>query len=181
MGRVFNKWFWSWNLEKEEKWLREKSEEGLQLYKVRLGRYYFKEDKSVKYKYQIQLLNIFNIGDENNKYINFLEEMGVELVDIVSMWGYFRQLDNKDSFEIFSDIDSKIKHLVKIRSLFLFGLNLNILIAIINILIAIINSTRSEGKYFIFITGICIIVLIIGSVIVGRKIKKLKRERIIRE
>lgn len=174
MGRVFNKWFWSWNLEKEEKWLREKSEEGLQLYKVRLGRYYFKEDKSVKYKYQIQLLNIFNIGDENNKYISFLEEMGVELVDIVSMWGYFRQLDNEDSFEIFSDIDSKIKHLTKIRFLFLFVLNLNILIAII-------NTTINKINYLILGTVICIIVAIIGNLIIGRKIKKLKKERIIRE
>lgn len=174
MVRVFNKWFWSWNLEKEEKWLREKSEKGLQLYKVHLGRYYFKEDKSVKYKYQIQLLNIFNIGDENNKYISFLEEMGVELVDRLWMWGYFRQLDNEDSFEMFSDIDSKIKHLVKIRFLFIFVLNLNTLIAII-------NSTRDETGNFILITGICIIVSIIGSFIVGRNIKKLKRERMIRE
>ena len=82
---------------------------------------------------------------------------------------YFRQLDNEDSFEIFSDIDSKLNHLIKIRFLFIFVLNLNILIAII-------NSTRDETKYFILITIVCIIISIIVSLIVGRKINKLKRK-----
>lgn len=176
MRRVFNKLFWSWNLEKEEKWLREKSEEGLQLYKVHLGRYYFKEDKSIKYKYEIQLLNIFDIKGENEKYIKFLDEMGVELVDRLWMWGYFRKLDNEKSFEIFSDIDSKIKHLVKLRFLFLFALNLNILSVIIN------NISRNVGNKLIgLISSISIIIMATGIGVLSKKVRKFKRERIIRE
>lgn len=176
MIRVFNKWFWSWNLEKGEKWLREKSEEGLQLYKVRLGRYYFKENKSIKYKYEVQLLNIFDIKGENEKYIKFLDEMGIELVDRLWMWGYFRKLDNEDSFEIFSDIDSKIKNLVKLRFLCLFALNLNVLSVIIN------NISSNDGNKFMgLISSIFIVILATGIGILNKKVRKLKRERIIRE
>lgn len=176
MIRVFNKWFWSWNLEKGEKWLRKKSEEGFQLYKVSLGRYYFKEEKSKKYKYEIQLLSIFNINNENEKYIEFLDEMGVELVDRLWMWGYFRKLDNEDSFEIFSDIDSKMKNLVKLRFLCLFALNLNVLSVIIN------NISSNDGNKFMgLISSIFIIILATGIGILSKKLRKLKRERIIRE
>jgi hypothetical protein len=51
---------------------------------------------------------------ESTQYIRFVEETGAEHIGSLFGWVYFRKKTGGEGFDLFSDIDSRIKHLNRI-------------------------------------------------------------------
>jgi hypothetical protein len=67
-------------------------------------------------------------------YRSFVEETGAEYVGGCVNWIYFRRKAELGSFDLFSDIDSRIAHLARIgKSLWLICLA-NLIIGVVNII-----------------------------------------------
>ena len=117
MKHVIHKLFWAWEFDKEEKWLNEMSAKGLQLSDVGLFRYVFKEGLPGEYVYRLEMLKHWPRHPESAQYIRFIEEMRAEHIGSLMSWVYFRKKAEDGGFDLFSDIDSRIRHLNRILAL----------------------------------------------------------------
>lgn len=117
MRKVVRKLFFAWDFDKEEKWLNEMAAKGMGLVAVGFCRYEFEDCTSGEYKYKLELLEHGRNHPETQKYIAFLEETGIDHLGFFSKWCYFRRKAEDGEFDIFSDYDSKIKHLKRIQML----------------------------------------------------------------
>lgn len=126
MRKVIHKLFWVWNFDKEEKWLNEMAAKGLALTSVGFCRYEFEDCVPGEFKVCMEFLDNKFKGVENEKYIEFLEETGVEHVGTFSTWSYFRKRAAEGDFRLFSDNTSRLKHLTRIIACIglILGLNL---------------------------------------------------------
>jgi hypothetical protein len=115
-----------WNFEKEEQWLNEMAMEGWALVNVGFCRYTFEKSEPGEYTVGLEM---HSAGDS---YIDFMKETGAEYIGRVFHWIYFRKKVEDGQFDIFSDIDSKIKHLDKIGKLLASVGFLNLFIGVIN-------------------------------------------------
>ena len=158
MRKIVHKWFWGWDFDKEEKWLNEMAAKGLALVSVSFCKYEFEHCLPGEYAVRMELLDHFPGHPESEQYIAFIEESGAEQAGSFSRWVYFRKNRAEGEFELFSDNDSRIRHLKSILYLFglIFVLNLYIilynlfifslynnpisLIAIVNLIIALLGA-----------------------------------------
>ncbi|MEW9095456.1 MAG: DUF2812 domain-containing protein [Clostridiaceae bacterium] len=118
--------------EKEEKYLNEMSAKGLALTDYSFCRYVFEDAPKGEYIYRLELLENAVNHPESQIYIKFMEETGAEFVASYNRWVYFRRKNFDGEFNIYSDIDSKIKHYKRIRELFFFVMGLNFIIGLMN-------------------------------------------------
>jgi len=119
MRKKIHKLFWAWEHEKEEEWLNGMSAKGMQLCGVGLCTYTFEEGPPSEYTYRLEMLDNWPGHTKSIEYIRFIEETGAQLVGFVKRWAYFRKKTSLGGFEIFSDIDSRIKHLNRVITLLL--------------------------------------------------------------
>ncbi len=118
MKKNVYKLFWAWQFEQEEQWLKQCSSRGMQLCDVGFLRYTFELDNPEVYNYKLELLNYWPTHAESEAYIRFVEETGAEMVGSIMRWVYFRKRTRLGSFDLFSDNESKIKHLNRVLALF---------------------------------------------------------------
>jgi len=111
MRKTIRKWFWMWDFDKEEQWLNEMAAKGLALVGVGFCRYDFEESTPGEYNVRLEMLKNTIIHPESQNYIGFLEDTGAEHIGTLLRWVYFRKKAEGGSFDLFSDIDSRIKHL----------------------------------------------------------------------
>jgi hypothetical protein len=178
--RTIHRWYWAWDFEKEEKWLNEMSAKGLQLVSVGFCKYVFEESARDEYTYRLELLENLPTNHQSTSYIHFLEETGVEHIGSVLRWAYFRKKVADGAFEIYSDIDSKIKHYKRIMTLFFAVIPVNLAAANLNLS----NYTRTRYSGALALSILCsILIALLGFGIfkVSRKISRLKKEKLIRE
>ena len=180
MRRVIHKVFWAWEFEKEEKWLNEMSTKGLQLIDVGYCRYTFEEGTPGEYLYRIELLENSPQHAESISYIHFLEDIGVEHIGSLFRWVYFRKKAADGDFDLFSDIDSRIKHLNRILSFFLSILLLNLFAMSYNFCFYIFNDTK-VNLICSFISLTLSLFLVSGIINFGKRISRFKKERFLRE
>lgn len=180
MKKVIHKLFFAWDFEKEEKWLNEMSAKGLNLDGVGLCKYIFEEGTPGEYIYRLELLKKWSTHAESEQYIRFLEDTGVEHVGSVTRWVYFRKKASDGEFDLFSDIDSRIKHLKRLTSLLGMLAIAEFLISFGNLSIFFENGFRSN-MYSGLLTTACGLLLTFGFCHVAKRTKKLKKERIMRE
>lgn len=180
MKRKIIKYFFAWDFEKEEKWLNEMSSKGLQLVSVRFCTYFFEEGSPGEYTYKLELLENMPSNYQSTSYIKFLEETGVEHIGSVSRWVYFRKKAANGAFEIYSDIESKIKHYKRIITLFSCLIPISTFPTILNW-----NRFSEELDPFrltlAIISTLLTIMLVFGIFKISRRINFLKKERLIRE
>ena len=119
MKKNVYKLFWAWQFEQEEQWLKQCSSRGMQLCDVGFLRYTFEMDNPEVYNYKLELLNYWPTQAESEAYIHFVEETGAEMVGSIMRWVYFRKPTRLGSFDLFSDNESKIKHLNRVLALFI--------------------------------------------------------------
>ncbi|WP_036944589.1 DUF2812 domain-containing protein [Pseudobacteroides cellulosolvens] len=180
MKRKIIKFFFAWDFEKEEKWLNEMSAKGLQLVSVGFCTYVFEECESGEYTYKLELLENLPSNYQSTSYIQFLEETGAEYIGSVFRWVYFRKKAVNGTFEIYSDIESKIKHYKRIITLFS-G------VTPICIFPTIMNWSRFSEEpdpsrlILSSITTLLAILLVFGIFKISRRINMLKKEKLIRE
>ena len=179
MRKVIRKVFMAWEYEKEEKWLNEMAAKGLALVDYSIFRYSFEPCEPGEYSFKIQLLEHRPSHPESEQYIRFMEETGAEQVASYINWVYFRKKTSEGAFEIFSDIESKMSHLILIKKLLLPIAVLNLGIFLMNMVNFAINYPRGLWIPFINLAGA--VLIFAGLSGINKKIKALKKEMTIRE
>ncbi len=177
--------------EKEEKWLNEMSAKGLQLIDVGFCRYVFKEGTPGEYVYRLELLENLPSSPQSVAYIRFMNEVGVEQVGSFLRWVYFRKKAMDAPFDLYSDVNSKVKHFKRINVLCNWLSGINLATGIINLFYFTaslkyfkmgINNTVTYSNL-----SICIINILIATVIfliarpIRKRLKELRKEQSIRE
>lgn len=104
------KWFWAWEFEKEEAWLNEQANAGWVLDGVGFCAYHFIRTEQ---PYTIRL----ELREADPAYLEFMQETGAEYVGRIMQWHYYRKRCALGSFELFSDLDSRIAHLNRVGRL----------------------------------------------------------------
>ncbi|RDY26942.1 DUF2812 domain-containing protein [Romboutsia weinsteinii] len=166
--------------EKEEQWLNEMAAKGMMLKNYTFGTYYFEKDIPGKYIYRIELLENAPNHTESRVYIEFMEDTGVEYISSYMNWVYFRKKSDEGEFDLYSDLDSKIKHYNRILQLTSIIFYVNLIAMFVNLyigLVAMINNNIYSNLVFASIS--LIVSLIIGRVRFSykKKVKKLKKEK----
>lgn len=160
---TIRKWFWVWDFEEEEDWLNEMALQGWALDGVGFATFHFISCEPGSYTIRLEM------HGHDSDYLGFLGETGVEYLGRVFAWVYFRKKTEAGAFDIFSDIDSKIRHLDRICKMLL-------VIGLANLGIGMIHPS-SAGR-IILLCG-ALLMYALGR-IHGKK-EALKRERALRE
>lgn len=179
MKRTIRKLFWAWEFEKEEKWLNAMSAKGLQLYDVGFCRYVFEEGLPSEYVYRLELLDNVPKHDESIRYIQFIEDTGAEQVGALLGFVYFRKKADENGFNLFSDIDSRIKHLDRVLAFTRIILGVNLLNGAIQLRAWISQEISFDFTMSIFC--FCIGILGYGFLRLFLKRHKLEKEKILHE
>lgn len=147
MRKIVHKFFGIWDYDKEEKWLCEMAAKGLGLIAVGFCRYEFEDCEPGAYQYRLEYLKERPNQPESVKYLEFLEETGVEQVGSYLNWVYLRKKTADGDFELFSDRSSQIAHLNRINHLALVIILLNLFVGIYNLVICIVlhSSVNAIG------------------------------------
>ncbi len=101
-------WFWAWEDEKEEIWLREMSKKGLHFSSVSMPGYYiFEQGKPIDYTYR---LDYFIDRKDMPNYLQLFQDAGWSYLGEMGGWRYFRKAGvNGEELEIYSENESKAK------------------------------------------------------------------------
>lgn len=186
--KVVYKVFWAWGFEKEERWLNDMAALGWNLVDTTGVRYVFEQGVPGEYRYKLELLNKMPRTAESQRYLRFMEDAGIEQVAACGRWVYFRRRADDGTFDLFSDLDSRITQLRRIRALFLVLLGIE-LYALVLQLIAYGHIYSPDFKQVLgpvyagivaFLLVITVI-LIVQTIRIGRHISRLKKERMIHE
>lgn len=172
--------FWLWQFEEEEKWLNEMSGQGWQLQHVGFCNYTFKKGEPGEYIYRLELLDNPKSFDDSVRYISFIEDTRAEQICNISRWVYFRKKTELGGFDLFSDIDSRIKHLNRI--LLIAGIAW--MINFMNFVLQLNTWQKLRERTSLVIFSICLLAAIffgIGFLIIMRKKNRLKKEKLLRE
>jgi len=110
------RWFWAWDDEKEENWLRELAQKGWHFKSVSLpGNYVFEQGEP---RDDVYRLDHFTNAKDKTNYLQLFIDAGWEYMGEMNSWQYFRKTAiDGDAPEIFSDNESKAK---KYRKLMIF-------------------------------------------------------------
>ena len=127
MRKTVHKLFVVWNFDKEEDWLNEMALQGWVLDRVGLCTYHFIACEPGEYSVRLEMHGL------DERYLDFMAETGAEYIGRMVQWIYFRKKTAAGTFDIFSDIDSKIQHLSRIgKMLFAIGMA-NLVIGLVGI------------------------------------------------
>ena len=124
--KTIRKWFWVWDFEKEEDWLNEMAMSGWVLESVGYCTYRFVRCEPGEYSVRLEM------HPDDEAYLSFMKETGAEYVGRIMMWIYFRKKTADGPFDLFSDIDSRIRHLDRIGKVLAAVGGANLLIGIAN-------------------------------------------------
>lgn len=133
MRKTIRKWFWVWDFDKEEEWLNEMAAKGLCLVSVGWCRYEFEDCVPGAYSVRLELLKEKPDHPESVKYMEFLEETGAEHVGSYMKWVYLRKKKADGEFQLFSDRESRIRHLTRIIQFVSVLAGLNLYFALYNL------------------------------------------------
>lgn len=165
-SKVVYKWNWVWNFEKEEAWLNKMAEEGWVLKSMTFIKYTF--EKTQAGEYIIRMEN----HERDDDYLAFMEDINAEYIDSYMNWHYFKRKKEFGKFDIFSDLDGRIKHLDRI-------INPLIILSILNLISAIYNIFT---RHFVGILNLlAFLILLFGVLNLKSKKNKLEEIRKIQE
>ena len=102
------KWFWAWQDEQEEAWLRNMSQKGWHLSSVGLPCIYrFQAGESRDYVYRLDYQTYKK--EDQQDYLQLFSDAGWEHLGQMSGWHYFRKEAKKgEALEIYTDVESKV-------------------------------------------------------------------------
>lgn len=164
--KVIRKWFWVWDFDKEEQWLNTMAQSGWLLKKVGFGRYEFVPYEPGEYTLRLEM------HDHDPEYVRFMEETGATHIGQMAQWTYFCRKAVDGSFDIFSDLDSRIAHLNTI------GRMLTV-VGFANLLIGF--SVSLIVSHLGWINLVCATLLMYALGRIHGKAEALQRERALRE
>jgi len=178
-----------WDYEKEEQWLNEMSARGMAFTDYSWCRYVFTEAPNSQFIYRIELLENLPTHPESIAYLRFLEENGVEVVSTYMRWVYLRKPASEGPFDLYTDIDSKIKHYQRINCFWTAYLIIEFCAAAANLPVGIVNLIENGrlGNFScgnLMIGGVTLalgILFLALDLPIRRKIRKLRQEKTIHE
>ena len=178
-----------WDFEKEERWLNEMSAKGMAFKDYSWCRYVFEDAPNNSYIYRIELLENLPTHPESVAYLRFLEENGIEYVSSYMRWVYLRKPVSEGAFDLYTDLDSRIKHYQRINRFWNFFMILEFGAAFANLSVGIVNlciETQAESlRYGNLVIGCAVLafgfLFLALGIPIRRKIKKLRQEKTIRE
>ena len=165
--KTIRKLFWEWEFEKEEQWLNLMAQSGWVLDKVVFCRYEFVPCMPGEYTVRVAM------HERDEAYVSFIRDTGAEFIGRVLSWHYYRSKTEMGNFEIFSDIDSKMKHLDGISRMLTIVGGANLVIGLVNSL----NYTVNIG--WINLLGATLLMYALGR-IHGKK-EALEKDRLLLE
>ncbi len=118
MKKTVRKKFFVWEYEKEEKWINKMSAEGWQLVHASLFNYKFEKGDPDEYAYKLELMDKDAKNKESRAYMDFLQEMNIELVGEISAWIYLRKKKAEGGFDDDNRLISKVTRSVKIGEIY---------------------------------------------------------------
>ena len=160
---TINKLFFVWDFEKEEEWLNEMALKGWVLKRVGFTSYHFEACEPGEYTIRLEM------RPHDEDYLTLMEDTGAEYIGRIVAWIYLRKKTENGTFDIFSDIDSRIRHLDRICKLLL-------IVGAMNLLFGLANHA---GTGWINLLGSTVLMYALGR-IHGKK-EALERERLLRE
>ena len=163
--KTIHKRFWVWDFEKEERWLNEMALDGWALENAGFCRYTFVRCEPGEYIIRIQM-------NKDADYRSFVEGLGAEYVGRCVNWAYFRRKAELGPFDLFSDIDSRIKHLDRIGKMLW-------LLCLANLLIGVTNLMN--GRTISILNLLCAAILSYGLGRIHGKKEALETERLLHE
>jgi hypothetical protein len=158
----------------ETDWLNEMSHKGYAFKNFFLGFYTFEECEPGEYIYQIDLLH--NWSGDKEEFASFMEDSGVEVISQWYRWVYIRKKASEGSFELYTDIDTKIEQYSRIKRFFQAALGIE-LVCLIMELFSVIHT--QQGVFWGFVILMIFFVLVFLRIIwkSSWKIEELKREK----
>ena len=165
--RKERKWFWAWQDEAEEGWLRKMSQEGWHLSKIEpLGTYTFKEGEPDDYIYRMDYQN--KMKNELVDYYQIFSDAGWEHIGEVAGWHYFRKIyQADDTTEIFTDAESKIAKYQRLLLYLIFPI-----VLIINSIVILNRAGFFPLRIFLVP---CLVLMLWAEYRIWRRIQELKR------
>ena len=161
------RWWWEWDFDKEEQWLNQMAQSGWLLDKVGFCIYRFVRCEPGAYSVRLEMHPC------DKDYLSFMEETGAEYVGRMLQWVYFRKKLTDGPFDLFSDIDSRIRHLERVG-------NPLLVLGLANLAIGITNSIQANSEYA-WINLLCATLLMYGLGRIHGKKEALEKERLLRE
>ncbi len=175
MRTVMHKWFWAWDFDREEAWLNDMAARGYALCGYSFCRYEFERCAPGEYGVRIELLEQPLTSPVSQQYIRFVEETGAEQVASYMRWVYFRKKRVDGPFDLFSDLESRIKHLQRIWRLMVPLLVVNTFCALYNLFLF---CQHPNPISLLFVLNLVVSVLLgMGMWKLGRKINRMKQDR----
>ncbi len=120
--------------ETETSWINKMCKDGWAFKSFFMGVYTFNPCTPGEYIYQIDLLD-YALG--SGDYKEFMKDTGVEVLSTWYRWIYLRKKASEGSFEMYTDVESKIQHYRKIKNFFIFFFILEVFVTIVEISSAI--------------------------------------------
>lgn len=159
--------------DKETEWLNEMAKQGYAMTHFFAGFYTFEECTPGEYIYQIDFGDkLFYISQE---YHNFMEEIGVE---IVQTWGFaiiLRKKASEGDFVLYTDVDSRIEHYTKIRTIFKICIAIELVCFMIEIFASIYGSPTL--LFFCFLIAVIIVAMLQAVIKTNQIIAELKERK----
>lgn len=163
---TMHKWFWVWDMEKEERWLNEMAWSGWALCDIGYCRYTFEKCEPGEYTIRFEMHN------DDSSYLAFMEETGAEYIGRMMKWIYFRRKTELGAFDLFSDSESRVAHLNRIGTMLLaFG--------ILNLGIGIMNSFN--GARLGWVNLLCATLLMYALGRIHGKKEAIQKDRLLQE
>jgi hypothetical protein len=180
MKTVIRKLFWDY--EKEERWLNEQAAAGLAFVKYTWGTYTFEECEKGEYHYRLEYLEHTKTDAKGKAYLQFMADAGIELIQTYRLWGYFRKKAANGPFDIFSDLESKIKHYRRIQSFYAVMTVAELAMLLSQILLHVTGNPPS-GFRIVILSLLIAVAALMGFVAVKYqlRINRLVKEKLVRE
>ena len=124
--KTVKKWYWVWEFEKEEIWLNSMAQSGWLLDGLGFAKYHFVACEPGTYNIRLEM------RDHDEEYLEFMAETGAEYVGRMAKWIYFRKKVEDGPFDLFSDLDSRLRHLNRISGMLTIVCVLNLGVGIAN-------------------------------------------------
>lgn len=179
------KWRFFAKHEKEEQFLNDMMAKGYAMTNFRWGKYTFEKAPPGKYIYRIELLEYLPEHEESQQYIRFMEDTGAELVATHFRWAYFRKKAEEGEFCIYTDLDSKINHYLRIRTLMIVVAALNLFMGLINLNVGLFVEWAERPPFNLYLSTISFAVAALVYLFIilplNKKIRFLQKEKTIRE
>ncbi len=144
--------------EKEELYLNDQAKRGRALTGYCLCCYTYEGCAPGEYIYRIDLLD--GSPGQQQEYLEFLQESGIEFVARWQNWVYLRRRTSEGPFDLYSDNASKVRHLQKLMEFYTLLLFLVGFPTLFNL--AIFFSTGSVINLFCTLLTLAIFVLILS-------------------